>query len=279
MTVTCFSVAQVFSSGFFQGFFFTFDFPQFEENMPADMRTTFASARLVVARSWKPPKCPPAGAGHQRGTATRRGSAPRRGRAGVPLGGGATPGARAVGFHLRGAEDKRSWLVEAEAHGRAGPRLRGRRPGLPPRPSVPTRLPPGSRDRGHPEAVLTGVVLPAASGVWTRTVLQKFLGLDTGHCVLHPKAGRRYVRRDRVQTRGRRRSELSPCPSPALAAGLAGPLTAGEVRDWLRGFLTGCSRVSDAAPQTWPVPPQPASSTVIPGSVHPLYRPGNHGFG
>lgn len=185
--------------------------------MPADMRTTFASARLVVARSWKPPKRPPAGAGHQRGTATRRGSAQRRGRAGVPLGGGATPGARAVGFHLRGAEDKRSWLVEAEAHGRAGPRLRGRRPGFPPRPSVPTRLPPGSRDRGHPEAVLTGVVLPAASGVWTRTVLQKFLGLDTGRCVLHPKAGRRYVRRDRVQTRGRRRSELSPCPSTADA--------------------------------------------------------------
>lgn len=38
--------------------------------------------------------------------------------------------------------------------------------------------------------------------------------------------------------------------STALAAGLAGPLTAGETRDWLRGFLRGCSRVSDAAPQT-----------------------------
>lgn len=58
VTVTCFSVAQVFSSGFFQDFFFTFDFPQFKENTPADMCMTSASAGRAVARSCEPHKRP-----------------------------------------------------------------------------------------------------------------------------------------------------------------------------------------------------------------------------
>lgn len=92
-------------------------------------------------------------------------------------------------FTSVGLEDKQSWLVEMEAHGRAGGGWAGSEDVTPA--SRPCPLPPPYCLQEVGVTVPTGAVLLAASGVWTRAVLQKFLGLHTGHCMLHPKRGTR----------------------------------------------------------------------------------------
>lgn len=120
VTVTCFSVAQVFSSGFFQDFFFTFDFPQFEENTPADMCMTSASAGRAVARSCEPHKRP------LQGRASSWTGKPRlRVRSWTLPGGSGGDRASGLGPRCRaGSESPSTW-------GRGGKVSRGRRqPGV-----------------------------------------------------------------------------------------------------------------------------------------------------